>query len=112
MADAEAEAIKRIAAAPRGAGRDLPARPQVPRSAAAISQQGKGSTIFLPAEATGVLGALGGLREMLRAREGSDTSPGSAPLPGRASGAPSLGYPDPTRGMLGTGRGGDGSREG
>ncbi len=29
--------------------------------------QGKGSTIFLPAEASGVMGALGGLREVLRA---------------------------------------------
>jgi hypothetical protein len=27
--------------------------------------QGKGTTIFLPAEATGVLGALGGMRELL-----------------------------------------------
>ena len=29
--------------------------------------QGKGSTVFLPVEAAGVMGALGGLREMLKA---------------------------------------------
>ena len=112
MADAEAAAIARIAAAlPEGQASTyllgLKYLEALPHLAA-----GKGSTIFLPAEASGVMGALGGLRELLRAREGSDTSPGSAPLPGRASGAPSLGYPDPTRGMLGTGRGGDGGREG
>jgi hypothetical protein len=28
--------------------------------------QGKGSTVFLPVEAAGVMGALGGLREMLK----------------------------------------------
>src|ERR671915_102321 len=65
MAQAEAEAIQRITAAlPEGQAamyllglKYLEALPQV--------TQGKGSTIFLPAEATGVLGALGGMRELL-----------------------------------------------
>src|SRR5690606_38487799 len=67
LAEAEAEAVKRVAAAlPEGQAatyllgmKYLEALPQL--------TQGKGSTIFLPAEATGVMGALGGLREMLGA---------------------------------------------
>src|SRR5476649_2889386 len=31
--------------------------------------QGKGSTIFLPAEAAGVMGAIGSMRELLRGRQ-------------------------------------------
>lgn len=66
MAEAEAEAIERIAAAlPSGEVgmyllglRYLEALPAV--------AQGKGTTIFLPSEATGVMGALGGLRQMLQ----------------------------------------------
>jgi len=65
MADAEAQAIERIAAAlPEGdvamyllGLKYLEALPQV--------TQGKGSTVFLPVEASGVMGALGGLRELL-----------------------------------------------
>jgi regulator of protease activity HflC (stomatin/prohibitin superfamily) len=65
MANAEAEAIQRIAnSLPDGQAamyllglKYLEALPHV--------AQGKGSTIFLPAEATGVLGALGGMRELL-----------------------------------------------
>ncbi|MFN2399071.1 MAG: SPFH domain-containing protein [Gemmatimonadaceae bacterium] len=67
MAEAEAQAIERIAAAlPHGEVatyllglRYLEALPAV--------AQGKGTTIFLPSEATGVMGALGGLRAMLQA---------------------------------------------
>jgi regulator of protease activity HflC (stomatin/prohibitin superfamily) len=66
MATAEAEALERIAAAmPDGEAatyllgvKYLEALPSV--------TQGAGSTIFLPAEASGVLSALGGLREMLK----------------------------------------------
>jgi hypothetical protein len=32
--------------------------------------QGKGTSIFLPSEATGVLGAIGGIKEMLRGSGG------------------------------------------
>ena len=90
MANAEAEAIRRI-------GESLP---DAQVASYLLGQrylevlpslaQGKGSTIFLPAEATGVLGALGGLREMLRAPDG-DTGPArpAAPraLPGSGSGS-------------------------
>ena len=66
MADAEAEAIRRIAAAlPDGdvatyllSMKYLEALPQI--------AQGKGTTIFLPSEAAGVMGALGGLKELLK----------------------------------------------
>ncbi len=65
MALAEAEAIGRIAAAlPEGQAamymlglKYLEALPGV--------AQGHGTTIFLPAEASGVLGAIGGMKEML-----------------------------------------------
>ena len=81
MADAEARAIQQIASAlPEGQAamyllgmKYLEALPQV--------TQGKGTTIFLPAEAAGVMGALGGLREMVM--RGGPTSPASG-----ASGGP------------------------
>src|SRR5689334_16796540 len=67
MAEAEAQAVRRIALSlPDGDSamyllglKYLDALPQI--------AQGKGSTVFLPTEAIGVMGALGGLREMLRA---------------------------------------------
>ncbi len=66
MADAEAEAIRRIAAAlPEGQAstyllglKYLEALPKL--------SEGKGTTLFLPSEASGVLSALGGLRQMLQ----------------------------------------------
>jgi regulator of protease activity HflC (stomatin/prohibitin superfamily) len=66
MADAEAEAIRRIAAA----------LPDEQASAYLLGlkylealpklNEGKGTTLFLPSEASGVLSALGGLRQMLQ----------------------------------------------
>jgi regulator of protease activity HflC (stomatin/prohibitin superfamily) len=82
MADAEAEAIRRITASlPEGQAamyllglKYLEALPTL--------AQGKGTTIFLPAEATGVMGALGGLRELLRASpSGSGNNPSSESRP-------------------------------
>ena len=78
MAEAEAEAVRRITAAlPEGHAaayllglKYLEALPQL--------AQGKGTTVFLPSEATGVLGAVGGLREMLKgiaASESGDAAP-------------------------------------
>jgi regulator of protease activity HflC (stomatin/prohibitin superfamily) len=66
MADAEAEAIRRIAAAlPDGQAstyllglKYLEALPKL--------SEGKGTTLFLPSEASGVLSAIGGLRQMLQ----------------------------------------------
>ena len=78
MANAEATAIKQIAASlPEGEAamyllgiRYLEALPKL--------AEGKGSTIFLPAEATGVLGAVGSLRELLKgaARSGGGSEQG------------------------------------
>ncbi len=65
MAEAEAEAVTRISKAlPEGQAamyllglKYLEALPKI--------TEGAGTTIFLPSEATGVMGAIGGLREML-----------------------------------------------
>ena len=89
MADAEAEAVKRIAAAlPPGEAatyllglKYIEALPQI--------AQGKGTTVFLPSEATGVLGAIGGIKELLRASGGiggggdpRPSPPPAGPFPG------------------------------
>jgi regulator of protease activity HflC (stomatin/prohibitin superfamily) len=93
MANAEAEAIERIASAlPDGQAamyllglKYLEALPHV--------AQGKGSTIFLPAEATGVLGALGGMRELLsKAGNAAQATPGA---PRDATTPPPGGYQQP-----------------
>jgi regulator of protease activity HflC (stomatin/prohibitin superfamily) len=65
MAEAEAESIRRIAAAlPDGQAAmyllGLKYLEALPRLA-----EGKGSTIFLPTEASGVMGAIGALRELV-----------------------------------------------
>jgi len=76
MATAEAEAIQKIAGAlPEGQAamyllgmKYLEALPTL--------AQGKGTTIFLPAEAAGVMGAIGGLRELVnRAAVPGDRTP-------------------------------------
>jgi regulator of protease activity HflC (stomatin/prohibitin superfamily) len=94
MADAESEALQRVASAlPESQAsmyllgiKYLEALPQL--------AQGRGSTIFLPTEAAGVMGALGGLRELV-ARVGTGGGgggeadagkPGATPeRPGRSS---------------------------
>ncbi len=81
MAQAEAEAIQRITAAlPEGQAamyllglKYLEALPAV--------TQGKGTTIFLPAEASGVMGALGGMRELLKATAGQGSAAGGTNQP-------------------------------
>jgi len=96
IANAEAEAIVRISAAlPEGQAamyllgvKYLEALP--------LLTQGKGSTIFLPAEASGVMGALGGLREMLNATSRNNDSSGDVPRSAgtRSAASTGLGYPD------------------
>lgn len=84
LANAEAEAIRRVTAAlPEGEAamyllgqRYLDALPAL--------AQGKGATIFLPTEAMGVMGALGGLREMLRSG-GAGGGTGAVPPRGTPS---------------------------
>jgi regulator of protease activity HflC (stomatin/prohibitin superfamily) len=85
MAEAEAAAIEKIGSAlPDGQAamyllgmKYLEALPTL--------AQGKNSTIFLPAEAAGVMGAIGGLRELVR-RSGSESSPSPA-IPSKSSAA-------------------------
>jgi hypothetical protein len=88
MAEAEAQALARIAGAlPEGEAamyllgvKYLEALPKM--------TEGAGTTIFLPAEATGVMGAIGGLRELL-VRSGSPTpAPGARPRSARATTSP------------------------
>lgn len=87
MADAEAEAMKRIAASlPPGEAatyllglRYIDSLPQI--------AQGKGTTIFLPSEAIGVLGAVGGIKELLRGAGGLSAEKPAAPrIPGPFTG--------------------------
>jgi hypothetical protein len=99
MADAEAQAIARIASSlPEGQAamyllgmKYLEALPQL--------TQGKGSTIFLPAEAAGVMGALGGLKELLVRSTGdapaaaAPRSPASAYTPPRQQLSATAGVP-------------------
>ena len=73
MADAEGEALRRIANALPEAQASMYLLGMKYLEALPILAQGKGSTIFLPAEATGVMGALGGLRELIRRAPGSES---------------------------------------
>jgi regulator of protease activity HflC (stomatin/prohibitin superfamily) len=76
MANAEGEAVKLLTASlPPGEAamyllglKYLEALPSL--------AQGKGSTIFLPAEAAGVMGAIGSMRELLRGRPIDTSAPG------------------------------------
>jgi regulator of protease activity HflC (stomatin/prohibitin superfamily) len=92
MAEAEAESIRRIAAAlPDGQAamyllglKYLEALPKL--------ADGRGSTIFLPTEASGVMGAIGALRELV-----ARGMPGVTPA---QAAAPSEAYPSPARAQL------------
>lgn len=92
MANAEAEAITKIASAlPEGQAamyllgmKYLEALPTL--------AQGKNATIFLPAEAAGVMGAIGGLRELV-ARAAAPTLRTEAEPAARISPRPDAGPP-------------------
>jgi regulator of protease activity HflC (stomatin/prohibitin superfamily) len=94
MAQAEAEAIRRIAAAlPEGQAANYLLGTKYLEALPALAQ-GRGSTIFLPSEAAGVMGALGGLRALLGPQ---GPAGGGAPAAGREgareAGAPGDGGP-------------------
>jgi regulator of protease activity HflC (stomatin/prohibitin superfamily) len=92
MAEAEAEALRRIAHAlpPGEAGMYLLGQKYL--ETLPTMAQSKGSTVFLPVEASGVLGAVGAMRELLSASgraqtRGSDSeAPGALPAPGSRRG--------------------------
>jgi regulator of protease activity HflC (stomatin/prohibitin superfamily) len=99
MAQAEAEALRRIAdALPENqvamyllGQKYLDALPQL--------TQGRGTTIFLPAEAAGMMGSIGALREVLFPKGGGEgeTRPES-PAQGRGYRGPMQGIPSRTGG--------------
>jgi regulator of protease activity HflC (stomatin/prohibitin superfamily) len=92
-AQAEAEALQKIAASlPDGQAAMYLLGQKYLESLPAIAQ-GKGSTIFLPVEAAGVMGALGGLREVLKAGGAGNLSTESP----RALGAGPLDHKNPGR---------------
>ena len=92
-AQAEAEALSRIAAAlPEGQAAMYLLGQKYLESLPSLTQ-GKGSTVFLPVEAAGVMGAIGGLREVLKA-----SGSGSVPEPRGALGAGPLDPKKPERG--------------
>ena len=100
MAEAEAQALGRIAAAlPEGEAamyllgvKYLEALPKM--------TEGAGTTIFLPAEAMGVMGAIGGLRELLTRSGGSPAQGSGSRAAPRASTSSS---PAPSPPQLGSG---------
>ena len=71
MAEAEAEALRRIAAALPDGQAAVYLLGQKYLEAIPKLAEGKGQTVFLPAEATGVMGAVGALREMLKGAGGA-----------------------------------------
>jgi regulator of protease activity HflC (stomatin/prohibitin superfamily) len=96
MAEAEAEALRRVAASlPDGQASmyllGIKYLEALPRLA-----EGRGSTIFLPSEATGVMGALGGLREMLLSRGGNPAPSEESP---RGAGGGATVNPPPGAGI-------------
>jgi regulator of protease activity HflC (stomatin/prohibitin superfamily) len=103
MAEAEAEAIRRVAAAlPEGQAatyllgiRYMDALPGL--------AQGRGTTLFLPSEASGVLGAVGALSNVLRGSAGNaGAAPAEAPAPPARRPAGAAG-PPPAQPQLGPG---------
>jgi regulator of protease activity HflC (stomatin/prohibitin superfamily) len=77
-AQAEAEALQRIASSLPDGQAAMYFLGQKYLDVLPAITQGKGSTIFLPAEAAGVMGALGGLREMLKATASTGESRGES----------------------------------
>ena len=81
MAQAEAEAIQRITAAlPEGQAAMYLLGLKYLEALPAITK-GPGTTIFLPVEASGVMSALGGMKELLRSTAGSGGAMGGANQP-------------------------------
>ena len=71
LATAEAEAIRKIAGALPPADAAMYLLGVKYLEALPLLTQGKGSTVFLPIEASGVMGAIGGIKELLSRSSGS-----------------------------------------
>ena len=88
MAQAEAEAIQRITASlPEGQAAMYLLGLKYLEALPAITK-GQGTTIFLPAEATGVMGALGGMKELLKSTAGAGGAMGGTNQPAYQPPAP------------------------
>jgi regulator of protease activity HflC (stomatin/prohibitin superfamily) len=86
MADAEAEAVRRITAAlPPGEAATYLLGLKYLEALPALAQ-GKGTTVFLPSEATGVLGAIGGIKELLKSGNAGASEGSSRPTGALGSG--------------------------
>jgi regulator of protease activity HflC (stomatin/prohibitin superfamily) len=98
MANAEAEAIGRIGSAlPEGEAAMYMLGLKYLEALPAVTQ-GKGTTIFLPSEAMGVMGAIGAMKEMLRSPAATPDGSGAAGTrtpPARPAPGAGLGYPAP-----------------
>ncbi|HWP03170.1 MAG TPA: SPFH domain-containing protein [Gemmatimonadaceae bacterium] len=81
LAQAEAEALRRVASALPEDQAAMYLLGQKYLEALPSLTQGKGTTVFLPAEAAGIMGALGGLRELLRS--GNNPAGSAVQPPGR-----------------------------
>jgi len=87
LAEAEAQALQRIASAlPDGDAATYLLGVKYLEALPTLAQ-GKGSTIFLPSEAVGVMSALGGLREIL-GRTGQSSAPEAGAKPAASRPAP------------------------
>src|SRR6478752_4206604 len=81
LANAEAEAIRKVAESlPDGQAAMYLLGLKYLEALPAITQ-GKGTTIFLPVEATGVMGALGGMKELLARTAGEGAATGGTNQP-------------------------------
>ena len=65
--------------------------------------EGSGTTIFLPAEATGVMGAIGAMKELL-VRSGASSNQGGAPRPRPSAAQQAPTQPPPQQLGAGTAR--------
>jgi hypothetical protein len=93
LANAEAEAIRRVAESlPEGQAAMYLLGLKYFESLPKMSE-GKGSTIFLPSEATGVMGAVGALRELLAKSGASSVDTGAAKRSGGPVSANTAAYP-------------------
>jgi len=93
LAQAEAEAIRRIGAAlPEGQAANYLLGVKYLEALPTLAQ-GRGSTVFLPSEAAGVMGALGGLRALLGGGGPVQAGPAAGGEEGEQRGSPRLGAP-------------------
>jgi regulator of protease activity HflC (stomatin/prohibitin superfamily) len=88
LATAEAEAIRKIAGALPPADAAMYLLGVKYLEALPLLTQGKGTTVFLPVEASGVMGAIGGIKELLARSAGVAAGSGAPDAPAQLPPAP------------------------